>query len=563
MPDVAGQDDRETAKRVYGVLATSLNEALAETRQALEPHAGLLPKGRLAELDELLAEFARRRVRIAVYGEVKAGKSTLINAIAGDELSPSAFDPLTSVPVRITYGSRTAWHVDGRIYDSVEELARVMREGPGDASEVVVETDLDLLQLGGQVDLLDTPGVGAEQRFDEISAATLSSLDAVVLVVRYPALFTQFTRNIVEDLDNDIGKLFVIWNLDADCAELGAEERARHTETLRRNVAGAHELFLVDARSGLRAARAKDAAAVEASGLAAFSRALGDFASSDKREVASLREAAKRAQQRLDEAHRILSERRAKLEAALSEVRERLKKVKNASDAKADAARAKFSHFESTVARIGDERTAQAADLGARLAKELRAARRRWIRSGDLASLEGTVAQAVASYADRVDTVHQSTLDAVREAAREFGTTIAAAPRPRKEPTASPVAPQERVERAATGRARLLRRALWRRWYLPGLAALERSGISEDLASQSEWFAGTAQAAQDAAHRVLDSRLADIARRADADAQKIRTDTHFDAAQAEFDGLVRHIPIVAAKREAVAEINGEARALIS
>ena len=77
MQDAVGQDDRETAKRVYGVLATSLNEALAETRQALEPHASLLPKGRLAELDALLAEFARRRVRIAIYGEVKAGKSTL------------------------------------------------------------------------------------------------------------------------------------------------------------------------------------------------------------------------------------------------------------------------------------------------------------------------------------------------------------------------------------------------------------------------------------------------------------------------------------------------------
>ena len=332
---------------------------------------------------------------------------------------------------------------------------------------------------------------------------------------------------------------------------------------MRAHVAGAHELFLVDARSGLRAARAKDAAAVEASGLAAFSRALGDFASSDKREVASLREAAKRAQQRLDEAHRILSERRAKLEAALAEVRERLKKVKNASDAKAEAARAKFSHLESAIARIGDERTAEDAALAGGLAKELRAARRRWIRSGDLPSLESTVAQAIASYADRVDATHRSTLDAIREAAREFGTTIAAAPRPRTEPTASPVAPQNRVERAAVGRARLLRRALWRRWYLPGLAALERNGISEDLTSQSEWFASTAQAAQDAARRVLDSRLADIARRADADAQKIRTDTHFEEAQAEFDGLVRHLPIVAAKREAVAEINSEARVLIS
>ncbi|MGH7292661.1 MAG: dynamin family protein, partial [Myxococcota bacterium] len=127
MPQGSIQDD--TLRRVYGVLATSLNEALVETRQALEPHAGLLPKGRLGDLDALLAEFARRRVRIALYGEVKAGKSTLINALAGAELSPVAFDPLTSLPVRITYGGRTVWQVGAHRLESIAELTRIMRTG--------------------------------------------------------------------------------------------------------------------------------------------------------------------------------------------------------------------------------------------------------------------------------------------------------------------------------------------------------------------------------------------------------------------------------------------------
>ena len=65
----------------------------------------------------------------------------------------------------------------------------------------MVETDLDLLQLGGQVDLLDTPGVGSEERFDTISSGALHSLDAVILVVRYPALFTQFTRALMHGLE--------------------------------------------------------------------------------------------------------------------------------------------------------------------------------------------------------------------------------------------------------------------------------------------------------------------------------------------------------------------------
>src|SRR5262249_34184012 len=135
---------------------------------------------------------------------------------------------------------------------------------------VVVETALDLLQLGGQVDLLDTPGVGSAEQFDAISASALRSLDAVIVVVRYPALFTQFTRRVMDNLRADIGKLFVVWNLDADCADLTPEERQRHTETLRANIAGAHELFAVDARAGLRAMQANDAAGSVASGLTAL-----------------------------------------------------------------------------------------------------------------------------------------------------------------------------------------------------------------------------------------------------------------------------------------------------
>src|SRR5215472_11000647 len=229
--DVQITDD--TARRVYGVLATSLNELLVEMRQALDPHAALLPKGRVDDVDALIAEFARRRVRVALYGEVKAGKSTLLNALAGAELSPVAFDPLTSIPVRVTYGNRTVWQVGGHRLDNVAELTQLMRTGVRDAVEVVIETDVDLLQLGGQVDLLDTPGVGSEERFDTISAETLRSLDAVVLVVRYPALYTQVTRRLVEGLQADIGKLFIVWNLDADCAELGKDEITRQDERLR------------------------------------------------------------------------------------------------------------------------------------------------------------------------------------------------------------------------------------------------------------------------------------------------------------------------------------------
>jgi len=555
--DIEASDD--AVRRVYGVLATSLNEALVEMRQALEPHAGLLPKGRIADVDALLTEFARRRVRIALYGEVKAGKSTLINALAGAELSPVAFDPLTSIPVRVTYGPHTAWQVGAHRLESVAELTQLMRTGVRDASEVVVETNVDLLQLGGQVDLLDTPGVGSDERFDAISAEALSALDAVVLVVRYPALYTRMTRRLMEGLQADIGKLFVVWNLDADCAELTAEERAHHAETLRAEVAGAHELYLVDARAAFRGGRSGDAAAT---GLADLTAALGRFASSDKRQIAALREAAKRAQQWIDEAVRLLDERRKTLDAKLAETRERLQKVQGGADVKASAARAQFSEFQAAVAAAGQQRGAAVAASADALHKALRAARRVWVRSGKITELQASIATAAEVYADACATANRAAADALREAAKRFGPVIPTAPPARSDVRPASLAPLDRLERALGGSVRVLRRAIWKRWYLPGLTTLERIGIGGDVATQSAWFEQSTKSAEQTVRGVLDSRLADIARTAQSELERIRVETNFLAEEAECASLAEHVPALASQRERIEAIGKEARGLV-
>ena len=561
MTEVNVQVNDDTARRVYGVLATSLNEALVEMRQALDAHAVLLPKGRIGDVDALLSEFANRRVRIALYGEVKAGKSTLLNALAGAELSPVAFDPLTSIPVRITYGSRTVWQVGEHRLESVAELTQLMRAGVRDASEVVIETNLDLLQLGGQVDLLDTPGVGSDARFDAISAEALRSLDAVVLVVRYPALYTQVTRRLMESLQADIAKLFVIWNLDADCAELTAKERKREAEKLRTEVAGAHELYLVDARAAFRTGPGKDAAARKASGIDELTAALGRFASSDKRAVTALREAVKRAAQWITEAQRLLAERRKGLDTKLFETRERLQKVQNAADAKSSSARTQFTEFQAAVAAAGQQRTAEVTGHAEALHKAVRAARRVWVRSGRMTELQPAIAKACDAYAEACAGPNRVAVDALREAARRFGTVIPASPPERTDVRPAVIAPLDRIERALGGSARVLRRVIWKRWYLPGLTELERIGIGGDVAAQTARFDQAVKSAETAVRGVLDGRLAEIARTAQAELERIRVETDFLAEEAEFNALSEHVPALAAQRERIEEIGKEARAL--
>ena len=557
--NMATTDD--AVRRAYGVLATSLNEALIETRHALEPHAALLPKGRIGDLDGLLAEFARRRVRIAIYGEVKAGKSTLLNALAGKELSPVAFDPLTSVPLRVTYGTRTVWQVGAHRVETLAELAQIMRTGVRDAHEVTVETEADLLQLGGQVDLVDTPGVGSDERYDAISAEALRSLDAVVLVVRYPGLYTQATRSLVSSLQGHIGKLFVVWNLDAHCAELSAEERERHAATLRSDVAGAHELYLLDGRAATRATAAGDNAALQASGLPQFTSALARFASSEKRQVAALREAGKRAVGWIEQAQDLLAQRRGGLDARLGGIRERLNKAQASADAKVAAARGQFTDFQAAAAAAGQQRASTVAQQADALQKAVRAARRAWVRSGQADQLEAAVTSAAEAFGSASAAANRTAADALRDAAKKFGTVVAppAADHPDVRPAA--LAPPERLDRARTGSVRVLRRAVWKRWYLPGLATLERSGITGAQAAQTAWYEQAVKQAEQSVRGVLDSRLADIARAAQSEQERIRVETNFLAEEAEAAALAQHLPTLSSTRERIDEVGKEARRL--
>ena len=560
--DIAHQDDEGTV-RAYGVLATILSGALDDAHRALESHADLLADRRLGEFDSLRAEFARRRVRVAIYGEVKAGKSTLLNALAGTELSPMAFDPLTSIPVRVTHGQRSGWRLGDRTFDRIGELAAAMRHGVGDAGEVVVETDLDLLRLGGQLDLLDTPGIGAEERLDALSAEVLRSLDAVVLVVRYPALYTRFTQKLVDELQADIGKLFLVWNLDTACAELPPAELARHAETLREKVAGAHDLYLVNARDGSAASQAQDPEAIAASGLAAFGDGLSRFASSEKREVAALREAAKRADQWFGDAQAALTNRQAELATMLDDARSRLEAVQRAADAKASAARVRMGEFQVALARVGKERQTIATGHATRLTRQLRAGRWRWVREGDVDRLNDAVATATGAYADAVEQASQVTAEKLSAIAEEFGAGITTAPRQRVEPVVEALGPAGRGDRGRSGYARWVRRALWRKWYLPGLAAFERTAMGDELAAQASWFDAAARAADTAARAVLESRLAETARDAQEEIERIKVETNFTRNEAEHEGLGRHAPIVRARRAIVARIKQEARLLIA
>ncbi|MFP4030425.1 MAG: dynamin family protein [Desulfococcaceae bacterium] len=548
--------------QVYGALSTQLNEALTDTRKALTDHAGLLPEGRLQDLDNLLAEFAGRRIRIAFYGEVKAGKSTLVNAVAGQELTPTDFGPLTAIPVRITWGSENAWRVGEHRFDRVSALYEIMKTGPESSDEVVVETPSDLLRLGGQVDLIDTPGIGSQDRFDQISGEALRSLDTVVLVVRYPALFTRYTRHIVTELQNDIGKLFVIWNLDASCAELTAEERRRQADNLRTRVAGAHELHLVNGREAFRAARSGDQQGISASGLSDFMEAVRNFAASQKREVAALREAAKRGAVWLEDAQVAMEKREAALSESLKTTREWLDDAEKRANAEKSENQANFQAFEEEMNAAERQRANAAKTAASKLRGDIGAARRSWIFSADAAFLENAVRQAAETYADEIATACQAYMQSVQAAAKRFDVVVPATPRPRTLPYSGPLTEKDRIERANEGRMRMMKRMLFGSWYLSEIMELKKNGVDDDLNAQEGWAQGIAEGAGKAVRAVLDGKLAKIDRSRQEEVEEIKKRTRFEDEASELDSIQKQKPRIDKSHAAVLRINQEAREML-
>lgn len=555
------QNDVVLATRACGVLATALREALLEARQIAAREVAFLPAGAVDELDHLLEQFERHRIRVALFGEVKAGKSTLLNAIAGKILSPVAFDPLTSVPVRVTYGNETQWHVDGRVLTDLIELEQWMRSAPFAATEVVVTTPLDLLALGGQVDLLDTPGLGGrDEHFDQITQETIRALDAAVLVVRYPALFTRFTHQLVERLARQVSKLFVVWNLDPTSRDLTEVDRQRYARALAENVGMPHELYLVDARTALE--QPGNSSAQQASGMTTFAEALRRFVSSTGREVAALRETAKAGVQWLLSIMEPLRQRYAEVTTRVQEARNQLSAVQAAGDQELAEARARQREFESALDRFSRETQSRAQHRASQLRRELHAARRVWMRTGHLLRLERAVAAAVSKYANDLASLAKMGRDELVTLAATFGTDVSIAVRPRREPSLGRLAPEDRNVRANSGSLRWLRRAVWAQWYLPGLAQFEKTAIDTDVAQFEQWLGDVVAATVQASRATTGERLRRIQEKTDQRLQEVRYETQLELYEDEARQLERGLPLVESKVERIQELARQAQLLL-
>jgi len=243
----------------------------------------------LADVQRTLCE---NQFTLAVLGEFKRGKSTLINALLGRPLLPSAVVPLTSVITVVEYGE--ALQVRVRFQGGVDETIPLEtvpayvteRENPRNekgVADVLIAYPAPFLK--GGVRLVDTPGVGSVYEHNtQVALEFLPRADAALFVVSADQPVSAAEVAFLRQLRPYVEKLFFLLNK----TDLLAEDEQREALAFVRQTlcdalgAPSIRLFAVSARRGLEGKIRPDPATLSQSRLAEFEKELEAFLLEEK-----------------------------------------------------------------------------------------------------------------------------------------------------------------------------------------------------------------------------------------------------------------------------------------
>jgi predicted GTPase len=292
VPDISL--DPETL-RSFTKAKLSVVAQLRILREALKQRCSL---SRFQACEELMAKLAEDRFTLAVLGQFKRGKSSLMNAIIGRELLPVGVLPLTSAVTVLRFGPKERLLIERKdisfIFPEevpVSRLADYVTEkgNPSNRKQLKTATlELPLPFLRRGLEFVDTPGVGSA--IEANTATTYSFLpqcDAVIFVTSVETPFTRVELEFLHDIRQHVQKIFFVIN-KTDL--LNAAEREEALEFITRSIRDRMQtaevkVFPVSSRSGLAARLAGDEAAFEASGLKPLQEALAQFLSGEKARV--------------------------------------------------------------------------------------------------------------------------------------------------------------------------------------------------------------------------------------------------------------------------------------
>lgn len=275
---------------------SAAKQAVAEVLLAAQPLVNQYGtrQGR-DDYDGLVRQLAEDQFNMAVVGQFKRGKSSLMNAIIGRDLLPTGVLPLTSAITTLCYGPKArallqfkGWRIESEI--GLSELPDYVTEraNPGNKKGLVmarIEVPVPFLRRG--LYFIDTPGIGSTQSANtQTTYDFLPKADALVWVTSVEGPLAETEAAFLRTIRAEVNKLFVVVNkLDL----LGPAEQHEVLDYLAQEIgrllAGSVKLYPVSARQALAAKMTGDTTALAASGLEALERDLAAFLVSERPQV--------------------------------------------------------------------------------------------------------------------------------------------------------------------------------------------------------------------------------------------------------------------------------------
>ena len=250
----------------------------------------------LADVRQMLAEMRRRtlaaskRYVVAIVGLSNVGKSTLLNALFGQDLAPRRNGPCTAAPIEFVYGDqyqvsvhyftsirRPVWPCADT--ESVHERLKALADSSGaeqsrTIKRVIVHAPLPLLKNG--LVIADTPGFGAAQ-LDGAEGSHEESLKAYLRDAVSQVFWTVNQGSIgkteIDFHDSFFGHFCddVIVNVRTEGEEYTQKNKEDFIKRFSKHFQHRLPTFhFVEAKLGLKARKKDDDEALEAAGIPAI-----------------------------------------------------------------------------------------------------------------------------------------------------------------------------------------------------------------------------------------------------------------------------------------------------
>jgi ribosome biogenesis GTPase A len=170
--------------------------------------------------EELKEKIQNNVFNLVVLGQFKRGKTSLINALLGAEILPTAVVPLTSIATILKYGEELKINVyfnDNKVIEiKPESLSEYVTEkgnprNEKNVLEVIITYPSDYLKDG--VRLIDTPGVGSiYQHNTDVAYQYLPKSDAALFLLSVDQPVGQAELDFLKDVKEYSNRIFFLQN---------------------------------------------------------------------------------------------------------------------------------------------------------------------------------------------------------------------------------------------------------------------------------------------------------------------------------------------------------------